>query len=158
MHLCNGFLKRCISVSHSIGTGRSHSGRVKGFERCFEVVNYRLKLSRRQHDHRPAILQLPGTQNKLWEPYLGNTTFLRGINEPHLGNEKPVTGIVQRHLGDYKAHWGIKYVLFTKWIWRKIHVFHHYWKHLSLDRHFPLTIRNLPGNQLLSIIKYNQPS
>ena len=50
------------------------------------------------------ILQLPGTQNKLCEPYLGNTTFLRGINEPHLGNEKPVTGIVQRHFGDYKAH------------------------------------------------------
>ena len=57
-HLCNGYLKRCFSVCHRIGTGESHSGRVKGFETCFEVVNYRLKLSRRQHDHRPAILQM----------------------------------------------------------------------------------------------------
>ena len=65
MHLCNGFLKRCISVSHSIGTGRSHYGRVKGFEGCFEVVNYQLKLSRRQHDHCPAILQ---GKYKTWTP------------------------------------------------------------------------------------------
>ena len=106
-HLCNGFRKRCFSVSHSIGTGRSHSGRVKGFERCFEVVNYRLKLSRRQHYHRPAILQLPRTQNKPHEPHLGNTNSLRGINEPHLGNEKPVTGIIQPHLGITKRTEGL---------------------------------------------------
>ena len=83
------------------GGGRgSHSGRVKGFDRCFEVVNYRLKLSRRQHDHHPAILQLPRTQNKLlYEPHLGITNSLRGINELQLGNEKPVMGIVSPHLG-----------------------------------------------------------
>ena len=80
---------------------------MKGFEKCFEVVNYRLKLSRRQHDHRLAILQLHRTQNKLYEPYLGNTNSFRGINEPHLGNEKPVTGIVQPHLGITKRTKGL---------------------------------------------------
>ena len=106
-HLCNGFLKRCISVCHGIGTAGSHSSRVKGFETCFEVVNYRLKLSRHQHDHRPAILPYPRTQNKLYEPYLGNTDSLRGIHEPHFGDEKPVTGIVQPHLGITKGTEGL---------------------------------------------------
>ena len=96
-----------MSVCHRIGTVGFHSGRVKGFEICFEVVNYRLKLSRRQHDHRPAILQLPRAQNKLYKPYLGNTNFLRGINEPHLGNEKPVTGMVRPHLGITKCAEGL---------------------------------------------------
>ena len=99
--------KGVFSVCHSIGTGGSHSCRVKRFERCFEVANYRLNLSRRQHYHRPAILQVPRTQNKLYEPRLGNTNCLRGINESHLGNEKPATGIVQPHLGITKPTEGL---------------------------------------------------
>ena len=100
------FLKGVFSVCHSFRTG-CHSGRVKGFKRCFEVVNDRLKLSQRQHDHRPAILQVPRTQNKLYEPHLGNAKFLRGINEPHLGNEKPITGIIEPHLGITKPTEGL---------------------------------------------------
>ena len=46
-------------------------------------------------------------QNKLYEPYLRNIKFLRGINEPHLGNEKPVTGIIQPHLGIAKPTAGL---------------------------------------------------
>ena len=80
---------------------------MKGFEICFEVVNCRMKLSRCQHDHRPAILQVPRMQKKLYEPYLGNTDSLRGINEFHLGNEKPVTGIIQPHLGITKPTEGL---------------------------------------------------
>ena len=98
------FLKGVFSFCHSIRTG-CHSGRVKGFERCFEFVN-RLKLSRRQHDHRPAILQVLRTQNKLYEPHLGNAKSLRGTIEPHLGNEKPVKGIIKSHLGITKPNAG----------------------------------------------------
>ena len=98
------FLKGVFSFCHSIRTG-CHSGRVKGFERCFEFVN-RLKLSRRQHDHRPAILQVLRTQNKLYEPHLGNAKSLRGTIEPHLGNEKPVKGIIKPHLGITKPNVG----------------------------------------------------
>lgn len=98
------FLKGVFSFCHSIRTG-CHSGRVKGFERYFEFVN-RLKLSRRQHDHRPAILQVLRTQNKLHEPHLGNAKFLRGTIESHLGNEKPVKGIIKSHLGITKPNAG----------------------------------------------------
>ena len=86
----------------------------------------------------PGHLQVPRTQNKLYEPNLGNTNLLRGINESHLGNKKPVTGIVQPHLGITKTTEGL-YVLFTKWIWRKIHVFHYtsentyYWTEIFSD-------------------------
>ena len=104
----NGFLKRFfLSLPQ-----HSHWVSLRPSERFWKMLwscklCYRLKLSRRQHDHCPAILQVPRTQNKLYEPHLGNTKSLRGTNESHLGNEKPVTGIIQPHLGITKPTEGL---------------------------------------------------
>ena len=115
----------------------------------------KFEISRRQHNHRPAILQAARTQNKLYEPHVGNTNSLRGINESYLRNEKPVTGITQPHLGITKPSEGLNMSCLRNEFSRRYISLERPGKtyHLSLERHISLTIRNLPSSQLPSIIK-----
>ena len=127
------FLKGVFSFCHSIRTG-CHSGRVKGFERCFEFVN-RLKLSRRQHDHRPAILQVLRTQNKLYETHLGNAKSLRGTIEPHLGNESPLRELLSLTWGLQSPMRDIICPVYEMDLAEDTRISLHTGKHLSLDKH-----------------------
>ena len=125
-NICNGFLKRFFNSlpQHSHWLSLWPSERFWKMLWSYKLC-YRLKLSPRQHDHCPAILQVPRTQNKLYEPHSGNTKGLWGINEPHLGNEKPLTKIIQPHLG----------IVYEMNLAEDTCISLHKWKHLSLDKH-----------------------
>ena len=95
------FLRRIFSVCHSFGS-MCQSGRMKGFERCFNIDDQ--GTWRRQNLH-AAILRPPAKriQIKLYEPHFGKEKPVMGNSEPLLGITKPVlstlvcSSVISRH-------------------------------------------------------------
>ena len=96
------FLRRIFSVCHSFRS-MCQSGRMKGFERCFNVGD-----TWRRHNLHAAILRPPAKriEIKLYEPYLGKEKPVMGNIEPLLGITKPAEGLnkpCQGNVNDKKS-------------------------------------------------------